>query len=292
MSITADDVKRLRETTGAGIMDCKRALADSNGDVEKAIELLRKKGIAKAEKKISRETKDGLIASYIQPDHRLGVLLEVNCETDFVAKTDDFKNFVTNLARHIGAQKPKNLPTLLQQNFLSDPGKTVEEVQKSLIGKIGENISIKRFECYESNDGMIDCYIHPGSKLGVLVEIGCQSNGVMQRSEFTNFVHDIAMQIAASNPLVVQRKDLAPEIVEREMNIYKSQVMEQKKPEHIAEKIAQGKMEKFYQEVCLLEQSFIKDPNITIQALLNELIAKLGSDIAIKRFARFQLGAL
>ncbi len=292
MSITADDVKRLRETTGAGIMDCKRALAESNGDIEKAIEILRKKGIAKAEKKISRETKDGLIATYIQPDHRLGVLVEVNCETDFVAKTDDFKNFVNQLALHIGTKKPADTATLLQQTFLNDPGKTVEEVQKSLIGKIGENISIKRFECYESTDGMIDSYIHPGSKLGVLVEISSNSHDVMGRSEFRNFVHDIAMQIAASNPLVVHRNDLSPEIVQREMNIYKSQVIEQKKPEHIAEKIAQGKMEKYYQEVCLLEQSYIKDPNITIQALLKDLIGKIGSEVSIKRFARFQLGAL
>lgn len=196
MSVSAADVKKLREMTSAGIMDCKQALAETNGNIEKAIENLRKRGIAKAEKKISRETKDGLIESYIHPGAKLGVLVEINCETDFVAKTDDFKKFV----------------------------------------------------------------------------------------------RDVAMQIAASNPLVVTREELPPELIEKEMNIYKSQVLNQKKPENIAEKIAQGKMEKYYQEVCLLEQSFIKDPNKTIDELNKELIGKLGENIIIRRFVRFQLG--
>jgi len=292
MSISADDVKKLRESTGAGIMDCKRALTESNGDLEKAVEYLRKKGIAKAEKKVSRETKDGLIESYIQPGNRLGVLLEVNCETDFVAKTADFKNFVKNVAAHISKKKPTDKEDLLQQRFVNDPNKTIEEIQTELIGKIGENISIKRFVCYESNNGMIDSYIHPGSKLGVLLEISCDNDSVIQSAELKSFGHDIAMQMAASHPLVVRREDLSPELIAREMNIYKSQVLDQKKPEHIAEKIAQGKIEKFYQEVCLIEQSFIKDPNITIRDLLKELIGKMGENIVIKRFARFQLGAL
>ncbi len=196
MSISADDVKKLRERTGAGIMDCKHALTQNNGDIEKAIEYLRKKGIAKAEKKSSRETKDGLVESYIHPGSKLGVLVEVNCETDFVAKTKDFKQFV----------------------------------------------------------------------------------------------RDIAMQVAASNPLVIRREQLLPELVEKELNIYKTQAQDQNKPEHVTEKIAQGKMEKFYQEVCLLEQTFIKDPNKTIEELLKELIGKIGENITIRRFARFQLG--
>lgn len=196
MSIPADLVKQLREMTGAGIMDCKSALTETNGNLEKAIEHLRKKGIAKAEKKASRETKDGLIESYLHPGSKLGVLVEINCETDFVAKTDDFKRFT----------------------------------------------------------------------------------------------RDIAMQIAASNPLVVNKEDLSAEIIEKEMNIYKSQAMNQNKPEAIAEKMAQGKLEKFYQEVCLMEQSFVKDPNKTIKDLTKELIAKVGENIIIRRFVRFQLG--
>lgn len=196
MSISADEVKNLRELTGAGIMDCKQALAESKGDLEKAVEYLRKKGIAKAEKKASREAKDGLIEMYLHPGSKLGVMVEINCETDFVAKTDDFKRFS----------------------------------------------------------------------------------------------RDIAMQIAASNPLVVKREDLSQEIIDKEMSIYKAQVMNQKKPEAIAEKIAQGKMDKFYQEVCLMEQSFVKDPNKTINDLTKELIGKLGENILIRRFVRFQLG--
>jgi elongation factor Ts len=196
MSISADEVKKLREMTGAGIMDCKSALAETKGDLEKAVEQLRKKGIAKADKKASRETRDGLIESYLHPGSKLGVLVEINCETDFVAKTDDFKRFT----------------------------------------------------------------------------------------------RDIAMQIAASNPLVVNKDDLSAEIIEKELSIYKSQVMNQKKPEAIAEKIAQGKLDKFYQEVCLMEQSFVKDPNKTIKDLTKELISKVGENINIRRFVRFQLG--
>jgi elongation factor Ts len=290
MSISAADVKKLRDSTGAGIMDCKRALTETNGDIEKAIEYLRKKGIAKAEKKASRETKDGLVESYVNPETGLGVLLEINCETDFVAKTADFKNFVRNITMHIANQKPMDTSELNQQRFISNPDKTIEQARKELIGKLGENITIKRFELYESKNGLIESYIHPGNKLGVLVEVTCDNNTVIQSTDFQRFVHDVAMQIAASNPMVVKRQDLSPEIIEKEMDIYKSQAQNQNKLELIAEKIAQGKMEKFYQEVCLIEQSFIKDPNKTIQELLKELIGKMGENITIKRFARFQLG--
>ncbi|HDP98619.1 MAG TPA: translation elongation factor Ts [bacterium] len=196
MSITADDVKKLREITGAGIMDCKNALTETQGDVDKAVEYLRKKGIAKAEKKSGRETKEGIIDAYIHPGSKLGVLLEVNCETDFVAKNNDFKKFV----------------------------------------------------------------------------------------------RDIAMQIAAANPLVVRREELDQKIIDREMEIYKTQAQNEKKPEQIAEKIATGRMEKFYQEVVLLEQSFVKDPNKTIEQYLKETIGVIGENISVRRFVRFQMG--
>ncbi len=196
MAITADDVKKLREMTGAGIMDCKMALNETKGDIEKAVEYLRKKGIASAEKRSGRETNQGLIESYIHPGNRLGVLVEINCETDFVAKTDNFKEFTRN----------------------------------------------------------------------------------------------IAMQVAAANPRVISRDQLSPEEVERELNIYKSQAQNQNKPEQITEKIALGKLDKFYQEVCLLEQSYIRDPNKTIEELLKELIGIIGENIVIRRFARFELG--
>jgi len=290
MSVSATDVKKLRDSTGAGIMDCKRALTETKGDIEKAIDYLRKKGIARAEKKASRETKDGLIESYIHPKSKLGVLLEVNCETDFVAKTPDFKNFVRDIAMHIADKKPTDISGLLQQSFINNPDKAIEEVQKELIGKLGENITIKRFVCYEFKNGLIESYIHPGSKLGVLVEVNCDNSTVTASTDFQSFVHDIAMQVAASNPLVIRREELSPEIITKEMNIYRTQAENQNKPKHIAEKIAHGKMEKFYQEVCLMEQSFIKDPNKTIEELSKELIGKIGVNITIHRFARFQLG--
>ena len=196
MAITADDVKQLRQSTGAGIMDCKNALKESDGNIEKAIDYLRKKGIAKAEKRAGRETKDGIVESYIHPGSKLGVLVEVNCETDFVAKTNNFKIFA----------------------------------------------------------------------------------------------HDIAMQIAAANPLVVKREELSQEIVDKEMNIYKTQAQNEKKPEHIAEKIAIGRMDKFYQEVVLMEQGFVKDPDKTVDQLQKEIIGKIGENISIRRYVRFQLG--
>ncbi len=196
MAITAAEVKELREKTGAGMMDCKKALQESNGDVEKATEYLRKKGLQKAEKKVGRQTKDGLIKAYIHPGSRLGVLVEINCETDFVARTD----------------------------------------------------------------------------------------------EFQNFANDVAMQVAAAKPLAVSREDLPADLVSKEEDIYKAQAKESGRPENVLDRIAQGKMEKFYQESCLLEQSFVKDPNKTIQDLLNEMIAKLGENMSIRRFIRFELG--
>jgi len=288
MSVSATDVKKLRDSTGAGIMDCKNALKETEGDLEKAIDYLRKKGIAKAEKKASREVKDGIIESYIDPESNLGVLVEINCETDFVAKTDDFKKFVNDVAIHVADNKPNDLAELAGQT-LAD-GKSVEEIRKEVVGKLGENISFKRFTIFEFKNGSIESYIHPGSKLGVLVEVNTDSDAASQTPEFKTFIHDIAMQIAASNPLVVKRDELSPEIIEREMNIYKTQAQEQKKPEHIAEKIAQGKMNKFYEEVCLMEQSFIKDPNITVNELLKQLVSKLGEEVVISRFVRYQLG--
>ncbi|MFZ5517273.1 MAG: translation elongation factor Ts [Candidatus Zhuqueibacterota bacterium] len=288
MTVSADDVKKLRESTGAGIMDCKNALKETNGDYDQAVDYLRKKGIAKAEKKASREAKDGSIESYIHPGSKLGVILEINCETDFVAKTDDFKKFVSSVAVHIAEKQPKDVADLNGQPFMN--GKSVEEIRKEIVGKLGENITIKRFEIYPYKNGLIEKYIHPGSKLGVLVEVNTESDAASQSAEFKNFIHDIAMQIAASNPLVVKRDELSPQVIEREMNIYKTQAQEQKKPEAIAEKIALGKMSKFYEEVCLMEQSYIKDPNVTIQDLLKQLVAKVGQPVVIRRFVRYQLG--
>lgn len=288
MSVSAADVKKLRDSTGAGIMDCKNALKETDGDLEKAIDYLRKKGIAKAEKKASREAKDGIVESYIHPETKRGVILEINCETDFVAKTDDFKKFVNDVAVHIAEHKPANVDELSEQALVD--GKSVEEIRKEVVGKLGENTTIKRFEIFEHKSGLIESYIHPGSKLGVLVEVNTESDAACQTEDFNNFIHNIAMQIAASKPLVVKRDELSQEVIDKEMNIYKTQAQEQKKPENIAEKIALGKMNKFYEEVCLMEQSYIRDPNITVQELLKQLVSKLGEEVVISRFVRYQLG--
>ncbi len=196
MAITASDVKALRDVTGAGMMECKKALEESNGDMEKAVDYLRKKGLQKVEKKAGRQAKEGIIQAYIHPGSRLGVMVEINCETDFVART----------------------------------------------------------------------------------------------AEFQNFAKDVAMQIAASNPLVVSREDLSQSVIDKELEIYRAQAKEQGKPDQIIERFIAGKLEKYYQDVCLLEQSFVKDPNKTVKDLLNEKIAKIGENMVIKRFVRFQLG--
>lgn len=267
-AITASAVKDLRDKTGVGMMEAKKALEEAGGDIEKAVDLLRKKGLSAAAKKAARVASEGMIASF--GEGRIGVLVEVNSETDFVAKNEEFQKFAKALAKLVAEKAPADVAALSQ---LTLDGGTVEEKRNALVQKIGENISIRRFERFQTNDG-IATYLH-GTRIGVLVEY---TGGDEQLGK------DVAMHIAAVNPQFLSRETVAADAVARERAICEAQAKESGKPANIIGKIVDGKMEKFYGDVCLLEQIFIKDPDGK-QKVKNILKAA-----AVKRFVRFQLG--
>ena len=272
--ITASLVKELREKTGAGMMDCKKVLTETNGDEEKAIELLRERGIAKAAKKSDRIAAEGLVATYLSDDKKVGSVVEVNAETDFVAKNEEFRAFVADVAEQIAKENPANVEELLNQKSIKDSSKTVGEVLTNKIATIGENMSIRRFERFEAN-GLIESYIHGDGKIGVLVEL---------EGGDSNLAKDICMQIAAARPEYLDRASVPAERVEKEMEVLKAQAMNEGKPAEIAEKMVQGRLGKFYAEICLVEQDFVKDPDTKVGKLVESKGAK------ILRFARFEKG--
>ena len=272
--ITAELVKQLREKTGAGMMDCKKVLTETNGDEEKAIELLRERGIAKAAKKSDRIAAEGLVTTYVTADQKVGAVVEVNAETDFVAKNEEFRNFVADIAKQVAEKNPATVEELLAQTSMVETDKTVQDVLTNKIATIGENMSIRRFERFESN-GLVESYIHGDGKIGVLVEM---ENGN------TDLAKDVCMQIAAARPEYLDRDSVPADRVAHEMEILKAQAVNEGKPEAVAEKIVQGRINKFYGEICLVEQDFVKDPDQTVGKLVESKGAK------IVRFARFEKG--
>ena len=290
MAITTEDIKLLRESTGAGILDCKKALQETDGDIDHAIEFLRKKGLAAASKKASREANEGLVKAYISADGQLGVLVEVNCETDFVARTEEFQNFVTALVQQVANQaEAANTEALLAAPFMADPSKTVAEKLTETIAKLGENMIVRRIARFElpSSGGMLDSYIHTGGRVGVLVDV---AGGSANDSKFVALVHDVALQIAAASPRYVSQDEIAPEAVEAEKAIYRAQLAEDNKPDNIKERIIEGKLKKWYEEVVLVEQPFVKNGDLTIAKLLEQHSKEPGSNVKVRRFARFELG--
>lgn len=287
--ITAAVVKELRERTGAGMMDCKKALSETGGDLDKAIEYLREKGLSAAAKKAGRIAAEGLVNAYIDDGKKVGVLVEVNCETDFVAKNPDFQQFVQDVAKVIAENAPADNEALANLKLAN--GSTVSETITGLIAKIGENMTVRRFVRFEVKNGLIDYYIHMGGKIGVLIECSFSKDETAANPDFLSLVKDLAMQVAAAKPEYVRREEVPADILEREKAIYKAQAVNEGKPEAIAEKIMMGRLEKFYKEICLVEQLFIKDTNITVAKLLQDLNGKLGGEnITINRFARFEKG--
>ena len=272
--ITAELVKELREKTGAGMMDCKKVLTETDGDMEKAAELLRERGIAKAAKKSDRIAAEGLVAAYVSEDKKIGAVVEVNSETDFVAKNEDFRNFVKDLVEQVAKENPKDMEELLNQKSIKDSSKTIKEILTDKIATIGENMTIRRFERFETT-GLIESYIHGDGRIAVLVELAKGD---------TEVAKDICMQIAAARPEYLNRKSVPQEKVAKEMEILKAQAMNEGKPEQIAEKIVQGRIGKFYSEICLLEQPFVKDPDINVQKLISQKNAEL------VRFVRYEKG--
>lgn len=268
--ITAAMVKELRELTGAGMMDCKKALTETNGDKQKAIDFLREKGIAKAAKKAGRIAAEGVVAAFVDEAAKVGAVVEVNCETDFVANTDKFHALADKVAKHIMAENPADMDAL---NASMLDGKSVEDFIKEAIANIGEKIDIRRFTRYETKAGRIASYIHMGGKIGVLVEL---SGGTAELGK------DISMQIAAANPACVNRSQVDPAALEHEREVLKKQALEEGKPEKIVEKMVEGRINTYYKEVCLLEQPFVKEPKQSVEKVLG--------GVEVARFARYQLG--
>lgn len=272
--VTASQVMELRKKTGAGMMECKKALTEADGNEEKAIEILQKRGIMKAEKKAGRVAAEGLVASYISDDKKVGALVEVNSETDFVAQNAEFKSFVNDIAKQVALNNPADLEALLAEKSISDSTKTVKDVLTEKISKIGENLSIRRFQRYET-DGLVGTYIHGEGKIGVLVDMGNSDETLAK---------DICMQIAAANPEFVNEADVPADRLNKEKEILKAQAMNEGKPEAIAEKIVMGRLGKFYGQICLVDQEFVKDPDKKVKDLLKEHGA------TVNKFVRFERG--
>ena len=272
-TISKEDVLNLREKTGAGLIDCKRALVDSGGDMEEAISILRKKGVASAAKKAGRDAGEGIISQSISDDRKKGVLVDVNCETDFVAKNEDFISFSSEVAAEL----------------LSDPSVNLEEKRTEQVAKIGENIRISRFEVLEpAGNGLVESYVHTGSKVAVLISLSSDSEDNINANSVVEMARDLCMHIAATSPVCVSREDVPTELVEKEKDIALAQA--EGKPPQAIEKIVQGKLDKYFSTSCLLEQPFVKNPDQTIIQLLKLVSKEAGLKLNVEKFIRFQVG--
>jgi elongation factor Ts len=288
MAISAQDVKKLRDMTNAGMMDCKEALTETAGDFESAVEWLRKKGLSKAAKKAGRETKEGLVAALVSKDETVGSLVQVNCETDFVARNETFQGFVGDVAGHVQATGIGSAGAFLEGAF---QGKTGQEALNELIAKVGENMSVSRVSHFKAPaNGKVHAYIHPGARVGVLIEAAVDKAEVLGSDGFRTLLHDLAMQVAAAQARFVRREDVDPPAIEKEREIYRDQLKESGKPAQVIEKIIDGKLASFFSEVCLLEQPFIKDQDRKVQDLVAATGKQIGANITVTRFSRFALG--
>ncbi len=275
MAISASDVKKLRDATGVGMMDCKKALQEADGDFDRAVELLRKKGRKVAAKRADKEAKEGLIVTVLADDNSAGALVEINCETDFVARNADFEDFAGRIAGRILEERPADLDAL--NSLAYDDAQTVQEAVHQMTGKIGEKIDVRRFTILESAGGQVISYVHPGSRLGVLVELS--GNGQAREAGI-----DVAMQVAALDPIAAKRDEVPDEVQEKEKEIARDAARNEGKPDHIIDTIANGKLERYFKDHVLVEQPFVKDSSITVKERLAQ------DDVDVERFIRFALG--
>ncbi len=289
-NITAQMVKELREMTQAGMMDCKKALLEAEGEMEKAVEWLREKGLAAAAKKAGRIAAEGMVASYITDNAQTGVIVEVNCETDFVANTDNFHAFCEKIAKHIALSNPADVDTLLTQKYVDDASKTITDLVSEATVAIGEKISIRRFARYETTKGVVESYLHMGGKIGVLIEVDNDKPETYANDAFKAYYHDLALQIAAAKPSYCQRAEVPTEKLDKEKEILRAQALNEGKPEKIVDKMVEGRIDKFYKEVCLIEQPFVKDPDKSIKQYTAEVAKEIGATIEPLRFERFERG--
>ncbi|GAB6149940.1 translation elongation factor Ts [Clostridium novyi] len=284
--VTAKMVKELRERTGAGMMDCKKALTETDGDMEKAVEFLREKGLAAAAKKAGRVAAEGLVTTYLSEDNKTAVALEVNCETDFVSINESFVEFTNSIAKQIATSDVKDVEELLEAKYIADENVTVKEALTALIAKIGENMNIRRFEKLTIDNGVINGYVHGEGRIGVLVELGCEKESDI----LMPLAKDIAMQVAAANPLFLDETSVDEEALDKEREIYRAQALNEGKPEKIVEKMVEGRVKKYLKEVCLIDQVWVKNSDYTIKKLLEEKSKEVGSPITLCKFVRFERG--
>lgn len=287
--ISAQLVKQLREMTGAGMMECKKALVEAKGDIEEAKVILRKAGLATAAKKTSRSAKEGLIGLYVSPTADLGVLAEVNCETDFVAKTDDFKALVQEIVELVLEKSPAGQAALYALPAKSDAANNVEGMLKAKIAKVGENMQVPRFARVQAK-GILGSYVHPGSKLVVLVDATVTNEATKTRPEFKELLQDLAMQVAAAGPRFITRDEVDAATIEKEKAIERARALAEGKPEKIVDKVVEGRMSKFYEEACLMDQPFIKENSQSVSQLLAEKGKLLGDTIGVAGFVRYKVG--
>ena len=272
-AISKDDVLSLREKTGAGLIDCKRALLESNGNLDEAVSILRKKGVATAAKKAGRDAGEGIVAQCISENRKKGILVEVNCETDFVAKNDDFVAFASDVAKKL----------------LDDPNVDLESQRTEQVAKIGENIRISRSSSLSlSNNGIVESYVHTGAKVAVLLSLSTVSDDAANSDKLIELAKDLCMQIAATSPVCVSRDDVPQELIQKETEIAQAQA--EGKPPQAVEKIVAGKLDKYFSNACFLEQSFVKDPDQNINNLLDSISKELGDEVKVENFLRFQVG--
>jgi elongation factor Ts len=287
--ITAQLVKQLREKTAAGMMECKSALVEAKGDLAEAEVVLRKRGLASAAKKATRSTRQGLIGVQIAADGKAGVLIEVNCESDFVARTDEFQQMVTSLGQQVVAGSPASVEALKAAVYAADPTYTVEALLKSKIAKVGENMNIPRF-ARRNATGVLGSYVHPGSQLAVLVDLTCGKSETAETAAFKELLHDVAMQVAAADPKFVRREEVTEEFLKQEREIQRARALAEGKPEKIVDKVVEGRMSKYYEEVCLLDQPFIKDNAVTIAQHVAAKGKELGDTLDVAAFIRYKVG--
>ena len=284
MAISAADVKNLRDQTGAGMMDCKVALEEANGNFEDATTILRKKGLASAAKKAGRATSEGLIGYRLSGDASTGTLVEVNCESDFVARTEDFQQLIKDVLDAIDKAGSAATP-----EWLKDPAGPVQQRVAATIGKLGENMAVPRFARF-TGQGFVGQYIHLGGKIGVQIEFGGVTPAVAARDEFKTLVKELAMQVAAASPAYVSRTSVPAEALEKERAIYRAQMENSGKPANVIDKIVEGKLGSYYSQVVLPDQPSIRDPKMTVAQVLSAANKELGAPVSVTRFVRLKVG--
>ena len=294
MAISTETIKMLREATGAGVLDCKKALEATGGDFEQATAYLREKGLAAAAKKAERVAKEGMVKILVDGQGQVGVMVEVNCETDFVARTEDFQQLANLVLKQV-ADNPQvaDLPSLLALPCADDSRMTLGERLTQVIAKVGENIVVRRFARVTRNDaGWVEGYLHPGNRIGVILHLSAAGNRELAGSApFRELAHDLALQVAAAAPEYISSADIPAAVLQAEKAKYQAQIADEKKPDHIKERIITGKLDKWYEQVCLLQQPFIKDDTVRIGALIEQKGQQWNTPVSVAGFVRYELGS-